>query len=96
MCVEKRKREREQEAPTESEWFVFCVCGIFSMQNVRRALFHSSVLASFHLRNYFLQVSKFASRGATADSIDLLKSNSSCHDSHTVGIAHTRWVCRVN
>jgi glutamine---fructose-6-phosphate transaminase (isomerizing) len=37
-----------------------------------------------------LVVSKFASRGTTADSIDLLRSNSEAHSGHVVGIAHTR------
>jgi hypothetical protein len=35
-------------------------------------------------------VSKFASRGTTADSIDLLRNNSEAHSGHVVGIAHTR------
>jgi glutamine---fructose-6-phosphate transaminase (isomerizing) len=38
-----------------------------------------------------LSISKFASRDSTADSIDLLKSNSGKHIGHTTGIAHTRW-----
>lgn len=41
--------------------------------------------------DHTLIVSKFASRGSTADSIELLKENSSIHMGHTVGIAHTRW-----
>ncbi len=56
-------------------------------------LFINSSLVS--VPNYFFQVSKFASRCNAADSIDLLKSNSSCHDYHTVGIAHTRYVWRM-
>jgi hypothetical protein len=35
-------------------------------------------------------VSKFASRGSTCDSIDLLRNNSEAHSGHVVGIAHTR------
>ena len=38
-----------------------------------------------------LVVSKFASKGDTADSMELLQTNSANHASHTVGIAHTRW-----
>ena len=38
-----------------------------------------------------LFVSKYASQGSTSDSFDLLKNNSSVHDGHGVGIAHTRW-----
>ena len=36
-------------------------------------------------------VTKFASKGSTADSIALLKANSARHAGHHVGIAHTRW-----
>ncbi len=56
-------------------------------------LFISSSLVQ--VPNYFFQVSKFASQGTAADSIDLLKNNSSCHNLHTVGIAHTRYVWRI-
>ena len=38
-----------------------------------------------------LVVSKFASKGDSADSVELLQTNSASHVSHTVGIAHTRW-----
>lgn len=38
-----------------------------------------------------LVVTKFASRGTSADSIDLLKENSAAHNGHAIGIAHTRW-----
>lgn len=38
-----------------------------------------------------LVVSKFASRRNAADSMELLKTNKSSHNHHTVGIAHTRW-----
>lgn len=38
-----------------------------------------------------LVVSKFASKGDSADSMELLQTNSASHVSHTVGIAHTRW-----
>jgi hypothetical protein len=38
-----------------------------------------------------LLVTKFASRESTADSIDLLRANSSKHIGHSTGIAHTRW-----
>lgn len=38
-----------------------------------------------------LVVSKFASKGDSADSMELLQTNSASHASHTVGIAHTRW-----
>ena len=38
-----------------------------------------------------LFVSKYASQGSTSDSFELLKNNSSVHDGHGVGIAHTRW-----
>lgn len=34
---------------------------------------------------------KFASRGNTADSIELLRNQSSAHIGHRMGIAHTRW-----
>ena len=36
-------------------------------------------------------MSKFASKGDSADSMELLQTNSANHVSHTVGIAHTRW-----
>lgn len=36
-------------------------------------------------------ITKFASRESTADSIDLLRSNSGKHIGHVVGIGHTRW-----
>lgn len=36
-------------------------------------------------------MSKFASKGDSADSMELLQTNSANHASHTVGIAHTRW-----
>ncbi|CAM9682019.1 unnamed protein product [Ectocarpus fasciculatus] len=38
-----------------------------------------------------LVVSKFASKGDSADSMQLLQTNSANHASHSVGIAHTRW-----
>jgi len=38
-----------------------------------------------------LVITKYASRGSTADSIELLQENSEKHNNHTVGIAHTRW-----
>eukprot|EP00968_Pinguiococcus_pyrenoidosus_P024564 scaffold4847_cov265-Pinguiococcus_pyrenoidosus.AAC.8 len=38
-----------------------------------------------------LVVRKFASRGSTADSIDLLRQKSDENEGHFVGIAHTRW-----
>ncbi|CBN79399.1 glutamine-fructose-6-phosphate transaminase [Ectocarpus siliculosus] len=38
-----------------------------------------------------LVVSKFASKGDSADSMELLQTNSANHASHSVGIAHTRW-----
>ncbi|CAN0057858.1 unnamed protein product, partial [Hapterophycus canaliculatus] len=38
-----------------------------------------------------LVVSKFASKGDSADSMELLQTNSANHSGHTVGIAHTRW-----
>lgn len=38
-----------------------------------------------------LVVSKFASKGDSADSMELLQTNSASHANHTVGIAHTRW-----
>ncbi len=31
LLVYVQKREREQVASAESEWFVVCVCGIYSM-----------------------------------------------------------------
>ena len=37
------------------------------------------------------KVTKYASRGDSADSIKLLKEKSSEHSGHHVGIAHTRW-----
>lgn len=36
-------------------------------------------------------VSKYASVGSTADCIDLLRSKTSHHTGHHVGVAHTRW-----
>lgn len=36
-------------------------------------------------------MSKFASKGDSADSMELLQTNSANHASHAVGIAHTRW-----
>lgn len=38
-----------------------------------------------------LVVSKFASKGNAADSMELLQTKAAHHASHTVGIAHTRW-----
>ena len=38
-----------------------------------------------------LVVSKYASSGSTADSIELLRAKSSTNEGHSVGIAHTRW-----
>ena len=38
-----------------------------------------------------IKITKYASRESTADSIDLVRSNSSKHLGHTIGIAHTRW-----
>lgn len=38
-----------------------------------------------------IEITKYASRESTADSIDLVRSNSSKHLGHTIGIAHTRW-----
>ncbi len=38
-----------------------------------------------------IEVTKYASRESTADSIDLVRSNCSKHLGHTVGIGHTRW-----
>lgn len=38
-----------------------------------------------------LVVSKFASRGDAADSMELLNTNIGNHSHHTAGIAHTRW-----
>jgi len=38
-----------------------------------------------------LFVSKYASKGSTSDSIDLLKDNSSKHENHSIGLGHTRW-----
>mmetsp|Transcript_2883 Transcript_2883/g.4341 ORF Transcript_2883/g.4341 Transcript_2883/m.4341 type:complete len:695 (+) Transcript_2883:40-2124(+) len=42
-------------------------------------------------KEHNLLVSKFASKGSTCDSIDLLRENSDTHMGHYVGIAHTRW-----
>jgi glucosamine--fructose-6-phosphate aminotransferase (isomerizing) len=38
-----------------------------------------------------LDVTKYASRETTADSIDLLRRNASKHVGHHIGLAHTRW-----
>jgi len=38
-----------------------------------------------------LVVTKYASRGTSADSVELLEANSGAHRGHRVGIAHTRW-----
>lgn len=38
-----------------------------------------------------LVVSKYASRGNAADSMELLQTNAGNHSHHKVGIAHTRW-----
>ena len=38
-----------------------------------------------------LVVSKYASRGNAADSMELLHTNTGNHSHHKVGIAHTRW-----
>ena len=38
-----------------------------------------------------IAVTKFASKNATADSMNLLREHSDKHDQHTTGIAHTRW-----
>jgi len=36
-------------------------------------------------------VTKYASKGSTADSIALVREHSAKHDGHDIGIAHTRW-----
>jgi len=51
----------------------------------------ASVASSVETKEGQLLVTKFASRESTADSIDLLRANSSKHIGHTTGIAHTRW-----
>ena len=38
-----------------------------------------------------VQVTKFASRGSTADSVELVRQQSSKHTGSHIGIAHTRW-----
>jgi glucosamine--fructose-6-phosphate aminotransferase (isomerizing) len=38
-----------------------------------------------------IQVTKFASRGDSADCVELLRNESHVHHGHHVGIAHTRW-----
>ena len=38
-----------------------------------------------------LLVTKFASRGSTADSVALVDEKSTAHSGHHIGIAHTRW-----
>ena len=36
-------------------------------------------------------ITKFASRGSSADSVALVDEHSSAHRGHRIGIAHTRW-----
>jgi glucosamine--fructose-6-phosphate aminotransferase (isomerizing) len=60
------------------------------LQILRNRGYDSCGLATIDEENN-LVLSKFASRGSSADSIDLLRANSSAHDKHSVGIAHTRW-----
>jgi hypothetical protein len=52
----------------------------------------SAGLATVSSSGNELLVTKYASRGSTSDSIDLIRVNSVKHDDHVTGIGHTRWI----
>ena len=58
---------------------------------LRNRGYDSAGIASVPSDGSMLAITKFASRDSTADSIDLLRANSSSHHGHHTGIAHTRW-----
>jgi glucosamine--fructose-6-phosphate aminotransferase (isomerizing) len=58
---------------------------------LRNRGYDSAGMASVPSDGSLLSVSKFASKDTTADSIDLLRANSTKHAGHHTGIAHTRW-----
>ena len=62
---------------------------------LRNRGYDSAGLATIDADNNVV-VSKFASRGTSADSVALLRENSEAHSGHLVGIAHTRSVEMLN
>jgi glucosamine--fructose-6-phosphate aminotransferase (isomerizing) len=60
------------------------------IQVLRNRGYDSAGLATLSA-THDIAVSKYASRGNSADSIELLRQKSSEHTGHQVGIAHTRW-----
>lgn len=58
---------------------------------LRNRGYDSAGLATISPDNNELTITKFASKSSTADSIDLVKSQSQKHTGHTIGIGHTRW-----
>lgn len=58
---------------------------------LRNRGYDSAGIASISTDGDDLAITKFASRDSTADSIDLVRSNSAKHLNHTTAIGHTRW-----
>lgn len=58
---------------------------------LRNRGYDSAGIATIAKEGEEIFVTKFASRDSTADSIDLVRNNSSKHAGHVVGIGHTRW-----
>merc|ERR1719197_305749 len=58
---------------------------------LRNRGYDSAGIATLEPSSGEVTVSKYASVGSTADCIDLLRSKTSHHTGHHVGIAHTRW-----
>lgn len=58
---------------------------------LRNRGYDSAGIASISDDGEELLVTKFASKDSTADSIDLVRNNSSKHIGHHIAIGHTRW-----
>jgi glucosamine--fructose-6-phosphate aminotransferase (isomerizing) len=58
---------------------------------LRNRGYDSAGIASISPDGEDLQVTKFASKDSTSDSIDLVRANSSKHVGHRIAIGHTRW-----
>jgi glutamine---fructose-6-phosphate transaminase (isomerizing) len=58
---------------------------------LRNRGYDSAGLATIDKEGTDLEVTKYASRDTTADSIDLVRSDSAKHRGHFTGIGHTRW-----
>jgi glucosamine--fructose-6-phosphate aminotransferase (isomerizing) len=58
---------------------------------LRNRGYDSAGIATIPKEGEEIFITKYASRDSTADSIDLVRNNSSKHVGHVVGIGHTRW-----